>query len=606
VIQQYTIAPIVCADIPKDMLTSLRMSQLVKAIEPVAFGDVGIHEVMQIGASSTPTQIASARIPWGVIKIRATELQSKGITGKTIKVGIVDTGGDYKHPDLAATYAGGWDFVNNDADPFDDNGHGTHVWGTIAASMTGTILGVAPDVKVYLYKVLNNAGLGTFDTIIAAYQRAIVDGCHVTNNSYGGAGGSVALEAAVTALTNAGVVMVCSAGNAGAGLDTVGYPAHYAGAIAVGATDSADLIATFSSRGPKVEISAPGVDIESTLPGGLYGLKSGTSMACPHVVGSIALALGAGVSASDIHTRMQLAVDLGPPGRDNDFGFGLMDAVNFATNETPPALPPQVKPIVTFDGTRSIDLDGTLVDYSWDFGDGTTGKGASTIHKYATFGLKNVVLTVTDNLGAKASKLRPIQVLANQRPIAKFKMTPDSRAAGVTITFDASGSSDGDGTIVSNTWEFSDGPVLTGPIVSRNFPNVGDISVLLSVVDDYGGVLGKTQLQFWVSIVPNKPPTAVASVQPITGTAPLTILCDAAGSADSDGTISLYSWNVGGVGSALGLKSQFTLPSAGTFEVVLTVTDNNGLTASKSTSVVVGAANPSNLLPTADFTANGV
>ena len=605
VLQQYTFAPITLADIPKESIASLSVSTLIKAVEPCNVGDVVIKSVSVtagpgVAAPSTP-------VPWGIVKVRAQEMHAKGITGKTpagakIKVGIIDTGGDYTHPDLKITYAGGWDFVNNDADPMDDHGHGTHVWGTIAAK--GGILGIAPDVEVRHYKVMNAAGSGSWDAVISAYQRCIDDGIQVTNNSYGGAAGSVAVETAMAAITAAGVVMMCAAGNSGAGTDTVGFPAKYPGAIAVGATDVNDLIAGFSSRGPKVEISAPGVAVESCARGGLYATMSGTSMACPHTVGCVALALCSGIPAAQIRNRMQIATDLGTPGRDNDFGFGLIDAVSFVTGVGPP---PLIKPMVTFDGTSSSDPDGTIVDYSWSFGDGTSAKGATTVKKYLIVGMRTVTLSVTDSKGAVDSKSREINVAANKPPTPAMVITysPVSKQIPCTVTFDASKSSDPDGTIVEFLWTFHDATTATGPIVSKTYTTVGAFTATLKLVDDFGGTWGPGGWGVGPFVV-NLPPVAAAVVQPLAGAAPLTVICDGSASKDPDGTIASYSWDFGGLEVKTGVMSSFTFPTPGAYNVVLTVTDNAGLKTTKATTVTVAASDPTNSPPVANFLINGV
>ena len=138
---------------------------------------------------------------WGVKRIGAGAVHSAGNTGHGVKVGIIDTGIDYTHPDLDGVYAGGYDFFNNDADPFDDNGHGTHVAGILAAEQNNAgVVGVAPGASIYAYKVLSANGAGDYSDLIAALERAtLVDHVNVVNMSLGGSEASDALAAAVTA-----------------------------------------------------------------------------------------------------------------------------------------------------------------------------------------------------------------------------------------------------------------------------------------------------------------------------------------------------------------------------------------------------------------------
>jgi|GEM_PF-480996 len=235
-----------------------------------------------------------------------------GATGKGIIIGILDTGIDYMHPDLGGGIGpdkkviGGYDFVNNDNDPMDDNDHGTHVAG-IAAANSDSLKGVAPDAKLMGFKVLNANGDGYFSWAIAGIERALDpdenpstdDGVHVINLSLGGWGDpdDPLSQAVDNAVTN-GVVCAVAAGNRGSSYKTIDSPGCARKAITVGAADNSDNIANFSSRGPsditfdiKPDILAPGVGINSTKMGGGYITYSGTSMATPHVAGAVALLL---------------------------------------------------------------------------------------------------------------------------------------------------------------------------------------------------------------------------------------------------------------------------------------------------------------------------
>jgi subtilisin family serine protease len=277
-------------------------------------------------------------------------VHSTGNEGAGVKVGIIDTGIDYTHPDLAANYAGGWDFVNNDADPFDDNKHGTHVAGTIAARDDDAgVVGVAPQATLYALKVLDQNGQGDFSSVIAALQWAVDHGIQVTNSSFGSTQdpGSLA-QAAFDNAAAAGLVNVAAAGNSGncqGTGDNVNWPARYDSVIAVAATDQNDVSPCFSSTGPKVELAAPGVNVNSTVPGGGYEVLSGTSMASPHVAGAAALIIGSGIADANGNGRVNDEVraaldnsahDLGAPGRDTWYGFGLIDVAAAIAGPAPP------------------------------------------------------------------------------------------------------------------------------------------------------------------------------------------------------------------------------------------------------------------------------
>ena len=196
---------------------------------------------------------------WSVKRIGAGTVHAAGNRGASVKVAVIDSGIDYTHPELGANYAGGYDFVNDDSDPMDDNGHGTHVAGTIAALDNGTgVVGTAPLVSLYALKAFDAAGSGSFSDVIAALEWAVDHGVQVTNNSYGDTRnpGSI-VEAAFANAEAAGVLHVAAAGNTGTFNgkgNTVNYPARYGSLVAVGATDFSDVRAFFSSTGPTVEI----------------------------------------------------------------------------------------------------------------------------------------------------------------------------------------------------------------------------------------------------------------------------------------------------------------------------------------------------------------
>jgi subtilisin family serine protease len=232
-----------------------------------------------------------------------------GVTGAGVRIGVIDTGIDYMHPDLGGGFgaghkvAGGWDFVNNDADPSDDNGHGTHVAG-IAASDGLALKGVAPKATLYAVKVLNAEGKGFSSWIISGLEWAVdpdgnpatEDHLDIVNLSFGGSGDPTdPMSQAIDYATAAGVLCVVAAGNNGS-YQSIESPGCAAGALTVGACNAFDDLAAFSSRGPtrysfsiKPDLVAPGVDILSTVLNGSYGTKSGTSMATPHAAGAAAL-----------------------------------------------------------------------------------------------------------------------------------------------------------------------------------------------------------------------------------------------------------------------------------------------------------------------------
>jgi hypothetical protein len=261
--------------------------------------------------------------------IGAEELQNNhGLTGKGIVIGIVDTGIDYMHPDMGGglgpgfKVVGGYDFVNDNDDPMDDNSHGTHVAGIAAAN--GKVRGVAPGAALRGYKVLDHNGRGSASNVIAGIEQAVIDKVHILNFSLGSAGGKPddPLSAAVDNAMAAGLVCVVAAGNTGSrGYQSITSPGAARSAITVGATDLNDDIAPFSSRGPsnviygvKPEIVAPGVLTTAPVLNKGYDAKSGTSMSAPHVAGAAALLLEKDDGLLPVRVKsilLQSAVDIG-------------------------------------------------------------------------------------------------------------------------------------------------------------------------------------------------------------------------------------------------------------------------------------------------------
>jgi len=251
----------------------------------------------------------------GILKVQGAWRTTQG--SRDVIVAVIDSGVDYNHPDLKANIlvneaerAGtpgsdddgngyiddvyGWDFFNNRANAFDDNKHGTHCSGIIAAALNGQgIAGVAPNVRILPVKFLGADGSGATDAAIRAIDYAVARGANILSMSWGGGGRSELLNEAIQRAVQRGVLVVAAAGNDASFNDsTPSFPASYPGVIAVASTDESDQLSPFSNYGPQsVFIAAPGSRIYSTVPNGGYATLSGTSMATPQVSGALALAL---------------------------------------------------------------------------------------------------------------------------------------------------------------------------------------------------------------------------------------------------------------------------------------------------------------------------
>lgn len=268
------------------------------------------------------------------IDISAVEAWKITKGSRAIKIAVIDTGVDYNHSDLSknimintAELNGadgidddgngyvddiyGYDFGNNDNDPMDNHGHGTHCAGVIGASHNGQgIMGVNANVQILPIKFLKDNGSGTLEGAIKAIEYAIVRGVDVMSNSWGGSGNSEALKEMIIKAKDAGILFIAAAGNSNANNDrTMTMPAGYdvENIVSVGALDAKGKRAKFSNYGKKsVHVFAPGVDIYSTVQGNKYKKMSGTSMACPHVAGIAGLILAhePNLSFKDIKERM--------------------------------------------------------------------------------------------------------------------------------------------------------------------------------------------------------------------------------------------------------------------------------------------------------------
>jgi thermitase len=264
---------------------------------------------------------------WWLSRVKAPAAWDYATGSSSITIAIVDSGVDYSHPELDGKVIGGWDFVNGDADASDDNGHGTSVAGIAAAETNNTIgiAGVSWGARILPVKVLDWAGLGSYEDLAAGIIYATDAGAAVINLSLGGSAPSELLKQAIDYATSAGVMVIAASGNSG----TAGvlYPARYSSVIAVSATDSGNQVASFSNYGPEVDIAAPGENIFSTNIDQGYATRTGTSMAAPMVSGAAAILLGLPGNNAPSLVRQQLlttAVDIPPYGKDSYSGYGLL------------------------------------------------------------------------------------------------------------------------------------------------------------------------------------------------------------------------------------------------------------------------------------------
>ncbi|KIY23880.1 S8 family peptidase [Mesobacillus subterraneus] len=294
---------------------------------------------------------AKAQItPWAHVNINIPAKVPTTLTGAGVKVAIIDTGIDPNHPDL--TVKDGTCTLDDSVSPnacsksyLDENGHGTHVAGIIAAKNNEIgIVGVAPNAELFAVKALDGNGEGTTSTIMAGVDWAIRKGVDIINMSLTTPYPDTGIKAMVDEANANGIMVIAAAGNEGSfsgSGDSVEYPAKFPSVIAVASTNSDNRRALTSATGQEIELAAPGEGIYSTFPTSLvssgYATRSGTSMATPFVAGMAALYKEKYPSYTNDQIRSLLqknAKDLGLAGRDPLYGFGLVQTDMAPINET--------------------------------------------------------------------------------------------------------------------------------------------------------------------------------------------------------------------------------------------------------------------------------
>jgi len=354
---------------------------------------------------------------WGLRVIRATAAWDVG-TGQDVVVAVIDSGVELTHPDLTNNLwtnpaeipangidddnngfiddVRGWNFAYDNADPSDDNGHGTHVAGTVASTADNAEggAGVAFDARLMAVKGLDFAGEGTLAGLANAILYAVDNGADVINASWGGEGSDASLASAVSYAIAHGVVFVSAAGNDGINVANF-TPASLPGVIAVAATDEFDARASFSNFGEKLAVAAPGVDVRSTYLGGSYLEESGTSMASPHVAGLAALVLSYWPTYTVTQVRNALtttADDLGAAGFDIFYGHGRVNAEALAA-----AIVDVSSPTVPTNA-RAVPLSADRVRLRWTASTDDHGVAGYRVQRDGVF-VSSVTGTVLDDTG---------------------------------------------------------------------------------------------------------------------------------------------------------------------------------------------------------------
>ena len=366
-----------------DQVIRLRLPQSLEAEKVLsllrAMGQVSYAEVDEVRRAFDVPNDPYYGQQWQFGSIQAEGGWSKTHGSTSVTLAVIDTGIDYNHPDLSGKVLAGYNYVSGNSDPYDDNGHGSHVAG-LAAAMTNNSVGVAGvdwQARILPLKVLDSSGSGYDSDIASAIRYAADNGAEVINMSLGGSDSSTTLQNAVNYAYGKGVVIVAAAGNDGS--SSVSYPAAYNGVIAVGATDSSNQRADFSNYGSRLDLVAPGVSVLSTYPGNRYQSMSGTSMSSPIVAGGACLMLAAfpgyAGKPDDVAGKLtSTATDLGCAGFDTAYGYGKLNlAAALGGSVTPPPTPTPT-PTPAGDNLNAVSGGAT----GWYLAEGYTGPGFST------------------------------------------------------------------------------------------------------------------------------------------------------------------------------------------------------------------------------------
>ncbi|WP_217923306.1 S8 family serine peptidase [Miltoncostaea oceani] len=454
---------------------------------------------------------------WGLAATRVPAAWAAfGVRGGGVRVGTIDTGVDPAARALAGKVVAWRDFVGGGATPYDDNGHGTHTAGTIAGGAEGGApIGVAPEARLVVARAMGADGVGAGSALLAAAQwmtdpdgdPATADQPAVVNNSWAATDpNDTWFRPMIRRWLELGIVPVFAAGNTGPGAGTIGSPAGYPEALAVGALDQSDAVPSFSGRGPitwddrdglgpargtllpKPDVAAPGVGITSSVGSG-YLAYSGTSMAAPHVAGLAALVRQAAPALTPQAVADAIragAVDVGTPGVDPASGAGRIDAVRTIESVLGPA------PDTTWTRTPAATTNARVLEYAValtggvavrtrvDGGAWSEASPQTTIALTLPEGRHVVEAQAIDAAGvADRSPARHTVLVDRTRPRPVITITGHGTAA----TFRARVADARTGTL---RWSFGDGETARGSRVTRRFGEARARRIVLSVRDAAG------------------------------------------------------------------------------------------------------------------------
>ena len=499
-------------------------------------------------------------------------------TGARVVVAVIDTGLDYNHEDIVGNVwvntgeianngidddnngyiddINGWDFVNGDNDPFDDNDHGTHVSGTIAAVGNNGIgvVGVNWSAQIMPLKFLSARGSGSTADAISALDYAVMMGARISNNSWGGGAFSQALFDSIAAAQSAGHLFVAAAGNDGVDTDaSPSYPASYDldNIISVAATDDNDALASFSNFGAiSVDLGAPGVSILSSTPGNTYSSFSGTSMATPHVAGSAALLLAEDSTLSLIELKAAIldSADAIAALAGITVTGGRLNVANAINGLARVLVTPETATLAAGTTQQFTASGGGTAPYSWSVSDATVASVNPTTGLLDALAPGQVTVTATD-----ANGLTGIA----QVTVTTVVVSPDTATLLVadTLQFSAVGGT------APYSWSVSDAAVAsidtnTGLLTALA---LGTVQVTATDANGFADATGSITVSD-IAISPDTALLAIGDTQQFT----------------ASGGVAPYSWSTGNLAVAT-VDANGLLTAVGAGITNVTVTDSTGV-----------------------------
>lgn len=599
------------------MINSLKASPYVADAEANVIGDI-VLTPNDPSWSSTDNR-------WGYEKILAHTAWDITQGSSDAIIAILDTGIDPTHPEFSGRIVQGFDFVNNDTDPRDDHGHGTHVAGIAAAKGNNGIgmTGVCWECKIMPIKVANSQGGADLAQFVNGVTWATSRGAKVISASLRWFQSPGTLERkAIQDARNKGVVVVVAAGNESK--DACSYtPAGVTEAFTVGSTTSADARSSFSNYGSCVDIAAPGSSIYSTLPTydtsigtKNYGAMSGTSMATPFVSGLAGLIFSKNPSLTPAQVESYIQSNGTSISTDQPIGkrinaYATLNAVSGGSGADPTVALSASKtsgaaPLkIDFTATCTVS-GGSCTSFMWNFGDysnssTSSDKASYTYRNPGTYTAKVIGMT---SGGKKGTASVTITVTAPDNPpsITSFTALPTSGVAPLSVNFTCIATDENTSTL-KWLWNFGDtSQSATGQnTASYTFKNAGTYTVKCRVVDS-GGQSDEKSTTITVTSGGNQAPLATCLASPSSGNAPLTVTFTGH-ARDADGSISDLWWNFGdssgrvsGRWAAIDITAatqsvtqqpSHTYNTAGTYTATVTAFDNNNASGQATCQVIV-------------------